>query len=47
VQQARFLMRKSNYHVLAQFVPRQFIADEIKEKLDRIVAVARRAKPAT
>jgi hypothetical protein len=39
-------MRKSNYHVLAQFVPRQFIADEVVEKLDRIVAVALRAKPA-
>jgi len=40
------LMRKSNYHVLAQFVPRQFIAHEVTEKLDRVAAVALRAKPA-
>jgi hypothetical protein len=39
------LIRKSNYHVLAQFVPRQLIPDEVTEKLDRISAVALRAKP--
>jgi hypothetical protein len=39
-------MRKANYHVLAQFVPKDKIDPEIVEKLDAIVEVAKQAKPA-
>ena len=39
------LMRKTDYHRLASLVPVDLIADEVREKLDGIVAVADRAKP--
>jgi hypothetical protein len=39
-------MRKTNYHVLARFVRKEDIDPEVVEKLDAIVEVARRAKPA-
>jgi len=39
------LMRKSDYHQLAEFVARSDIDVEVVEKLDAIVAVARRARP--
>ncbi|MBN1920384.1 MAG: AAA family ATPase [Anaerolineae bacterium] len=39
------LMRKSDYHTLADLVPIEMIADEIKSKLDMIQAVAERANP--
>lgn len=39
-------MRKSNYHVLARYVRREDVDPEVTEKLDAILAVARRAKPA-
>lgn len=39
------LMRKANYHILAQFIPQESIDVEVKEKLDIIVEVARSAKP--
>jgi hypothetical protein len=39
------LMRKANYHVLAQFVSKEMVDDEIKEKLDAIVEVAESAQP--
>jgi hypothetical protein len=39
------LMQKTDYHVLAQFVPRERIDPEIAVKLDRIVETASRAKP--
>jgi hypothetical protein len=38
--------RKSDYHMLARFVPRKQIDSEIVEKLDQIAAVADRATPA-
>jgi hypothetical protein len=38
--------RKSDYYVLARFVPKEQLDPEIQEKLDRIVAVADSAKPA-
>lgn len=38
--------RKSDYYVLARFVPREQFDPEIKEKLDQIAAVAARATPA-
>ena len=38
--------RKSDYHVLARFVPKELFDPEIKEKLDRIAAVAETATPA-
>ena len=38
------LMQKSNFHVLVNFIPTDQIDPEIKEVLDRIVKVARRAK---
>ena len=41
----RNLMQKTDYHILARFVPRERIDPEISEKLDRIVEVAERAKP--
>lgn len=40
------LMRKTDYHVLAPFVPTDRIDKEIIEKLDAIADIARRAKPA-
>jgi len=39
------LMRKTDYHVLARLVPQEKIDPEITEKLDAIVAVAKKAKP--
>jgi predicted ATPase len=39
------LLRKSDYHILAQFIPVELIDPEVIEKLDAIVEVARRAKP--
>jgi energy-coupling factor transporter ATP-binding protein EcfA2 len=39
------LLRKTNYHSLAKFVPREKIDPEITEKLDLIVQVAQSAKP--
>lgn len=41
----RNLMQKTDFHVLAHLVPRERIDPEVTEKLDRIVEVARRAKP--
>ena len=41
----RNLMRKTDFHILAPLVPRERIDPEVVEKLDRIVEVARRAKP--
>jgi len=40
------LMHKTDYHQLARLVPRGQIADEIREKLDTIVAVAELARGA-
>jgi len=40
------LMRKTDYHVLAQHVPRDDIDDEILRVLDMIVDVSGSAKPA-
>ncbi len=40
------IMAKKNFHELADFVPREKLDPEIKEKLDAIVRVARSAKPA-
>ncbi|PFG73565.1 AAA family ATPase [Tepidiforma thermophila] len=39
------LMRKTDYHTLAPFVPAEALDDEVREKLDAIVAVARSARP--
>lgn len=39
------LMRKTDYHALARYVPREVIASEVSEVLDRIVTVCDRAKP--
>ncbi len=39
------LMRKSDYHVLASFVPEELLVDEIREKLDIILYVAKSASP--
>lgn len=39
------LMRKTDYHVLARLVPKEKIDPEVVEKLDAIVAVAKKAKP--
>jgi hypothetical protein len=39
------LMRKSDYHVLAELVPEGLIGHEVIEKLDAIVKVAQRARP--
>lgn len=39
------LMPKTNYHILARFVQKEFIAEEVIEKLDAIVSVAQKAKP--
>lgn len=41
------LMRKSDYHVLVQYVPEDQIAPEISTVLDIILEVAKRAKPVT
>lgn len=41
------LMRKSDYHVLVQYVPEDQIAPEISTVLDIILEVANRAKPVT
>lgn len=38
-------LRKSDYHVLAALVPKERLDAEITEKLDAIVAVAKKAKP--
>jgi len=38
-------MRKTNYHVLAKFVPREKIDPEVIEVLDRIVEISQKAKP--
>jgi ABC-type lipoprotein export system ATPase subunit len=38
-------LRKSDYHVLATLVPAKHLDAEIAEKLDAIVAAARKAKP--
>jgi hypothetical protein len=38
-------LRKSDYHLLAGFVPVEKIDVEITEKLDAIVATAKKAKP--
>ena len=38
-------MRKTDYHTLVRYVPREEIEPEVSEKLDRIVAVADRARP--
>jgi hypothetical protein len=40
------LMRKTDYHVLARYVPREQIDSEVAQVLDQIVEVASRAKPA-
>ncbi|MCX6624229.1 MAG: hypothetical protein NTY38_24840 [Acidobacteria bacterium] len=42
----RNLMQKTDFHVLARFVPRILIDPEITEKLNQIVAVADQARPA-
>lgn len=39
------LLRKSGYHLLAGFVPKEKLDDEIRQKLDAIVATANKAKP--
>jgi hypothetical protein len=41
------LMQKTDYHELAHLVPIERLDPEVSEKLDRIVEVALRAKPAT
>lgn len=41
------LMRKSNYHLLARYVPADKIDAEVGEVLDAITAVADKAKPVT
>jgi ABC-type lipoprotein export system ATPase subunit len=43
----RNLMQKTEYHVLAKFLPRERIDPEIIEKLDLIVRVASQAEPVT
>jgi len=40
-------LRKSDYHVLAGLVPKRELDREIAEKLDAIVAVAKKAVPRT
>lgn len=39
------IMDKKNFHEVAHFVPKDKIDPEVKEKLDAIVAVARKARP--
>ena len=41
------LMEKTNFHILAEHVPKEEIDSEIKEKLDAIAEVASKAKPAS
>ncbi len=41
------LMQKTDYHELAHLVPIERLDQEVSEKLDQIVDVAQRAKPAT
>ncbi len=41
------LMRKSDYHQLAPYVPVSLLDDEIRQKLDAIAAVATLARPRT
>ncbi len=38
------LMRKTDYHLLARLVPKELIDEEVKEKLDSIVNVAKSAQ---
>jgi hypothetical protein len=40
------LMRKTDYHVLAKYVPRELLAPEVSQLLDEIVEVAGQANPA-
>ena len=40
-------MRKSDYHSLASLILKERLDAEITEKLDAIVAVAKKAKPRT
>ena len=40
-------LRKSDYHILASLVPKKRLDGEITEKLDAIVAVAKKSKPRT
>ena len=40
-------LRKSEYHVLARFLPKEKIDREVTEKLDALVAVAQSATPRT
>ena len=40
-------LRKSDYHILASLVPKERLDGEITEKLDAIVAVAKKSKPRT
>lgn len=39
------ILRKTDYHLLARFVPKEQIDAEVSEKLDAIVAVATKARP--
>ena len=41
------LLKKSDYHILTRLVPKDKIDPEIMEKLDAIVAVAKKANPRT
>lgn len=41
------IMRKSDYHVLAAFVPKEKIDKDIVEKLDAIVHIAKQATPSS
>ena len=38
-------MQKTDYHILTKFVPRERIDPEIVVKLDRIVEIAKQARP--
>ena len=40
-------LRKSDYHILAGLVPKERLDAEVTEKLDAIVAVAKKSKPRT
>lgn len=40
-------LRKSDYHILARLVPGETLDGEVMEKLDAIVAVAKKSKPRT
>jgi len=39
------VLRKADYYLLVGFLPSQAILTEVRDKLDAIVAVAKRAKP--